>query len=255
MLDFIVKHKFGIIATILFHFILLVSFNSGKLTIGPYVKQNIAILELDYTNLEDEKEIEELEKEIEELEKQLSDQEIYEKITNMMRDKNYVPKDKSSNNNVSEESEKSIEEQLEEKYKKLEQEIINKREKDGKHFHKPEDNTEVNENQKDNNQEQYSENSKPDGFVTTECDVPGRRCLRVPKPSYTCPRGGTVHIDIKVNQKGQVISARFNSGLSTTSNECLVNQSIKYAKRAKINQDFNGASSVEGSITYNFISQ
>lgn len=257
MLDFIAKHKYGIIGTAVFHFLLLVYFSMSDVDVLNYQKKTSALLELDYRDLNEveEENIEELEKEIEELEKQLTDQEIYEKINNMMRDANYVPKSQENNSQNNYQSEKTIEEQLEEKYKQLEQEIIAQRGADGKHFEAPED-IEKNNTKEDNNQENNNQGAKsqPTGTVTGVCDVPGRNC-NAKIPAYRCPAGGKIHIDIKVNQKGEVTSARVNQGMSTSSNTCLVNEALKYAKRSWVNQDFKGPSSVDGSITYIFVSQ
>lgn len=253
MIEFIVRHKFGIIGTILFHIILLVYFNTSKITVPPYERKTSALIEFDYR--EDEKDIEELEKEIEELEKQVTDEQMYEQIQNLMRDKNYVPKSQSSNNQSTNQSVKSIEEELAQKYKDLEQQIIDSREAEGKHFKAPEKKVDKsttpksNENGKDN-----GESSQPTGKVITECDIPGRRCF-AKTPAYRCPAGGKIHVDIKVNQKGEVVSADVNESLSTSTNTCIVNEALKYAKRSTANQDFTVPSTMEGSIVYIFVSQ
>ena len=74
---------------------------------------------------------------------------------------------------------------------------------------------------------------------------------RIPTPTYTCIETGKVVINIDVNSSGDVISAVFNSNSSTTSNGCLVDNAIKYAKKATFNS--SSKSSQKGTITYLYV--
>lgn len=245
MIDFWKKHKVGILATVTFHFALVLYFNTSKLELPERLVRNKVLLEIDYTEQEeelDEQTPEELEEE------QLTEESIEEKIQNMMRDAQ--DRRKMSTQNF---SEKEIEEQLEEKYKQLEQDIIKKRQEEGKGFDASKYEIEKNTEPTQNSNTQPAEN-KVAGRVTRECNIPGRNCY-AKTPSYRCPSGGKIHIDIKVNQKGKVTHAEYNASKSTSSNECLVNEAIKYAKLSKANQDFNAPNTQGGYIIYNFISQ
>ena len=71
-------------------------------------------------------------------------------------------------------------------------------------------------------------------------------------PVYTCISGGKVYIDIKVNQEGFVVDASYNRSKSNTTNECLIETALKYAKRSKFNSDFNAKEIQKGYITYDF---
>jgi len=75
---------------------------------------------------------------------------------------------------------------------------------------------------------------------------------KLPNPIYTCLSGGFVYINIKVNQQGKVVSANYNKSKSNTTNECLIETAIKYAKRSKFNTDFDAKDSQKGYITYDF---
>ena len=75
----------------------------------------------------------------------------------------------------------------------------------------------------------------------------------LPPPIYTCIEGGKVVINIEVDASGNVIDANFNEKSSNTSDGCLVENAIIYAKKAQ----FSSASraSQKGTITYLFQSK
>jgi hypothetical protein len=68
-------------------------------------------------------------------------------------------------------------------------------------------------------------------------------------PRYLCEYGGSIVVNIRVNQNGEVYDAYVNKS-STSTNQCLVNHAIDYAKTAKFNK---GASNGQiGTITFVF---
>jgi len=77
-----------------------------------------------------------------------------------------------------------------------------------------------------------------------------RNNYKLPPPIYTCIEGGKVVINIKVDVNGNVIEADYNSKSSGTSNGCLVDNAITYAKKAKFNS--SNKASQKGTITYLF---
>ncbi|WP_373073940.1 hypothetical protein [Zeaxanthinibacter enoshimensis] len=81
----------------------------------------------------------------------------------------------------------------------------------------------------------------------------GRNSYRLPPPIYTCIEGGTVVINIAVDNNGYVTAADYNASSSNTSNGCLVDNAITYALRARFNPD-SKASQI-GTITYIFQSK
>ncbi len=80
-----------------------------------------------------------------------------------------------------------------------------------------------------------------------------RRNFELPPPIYTCLEGGTVVITIKVDNLGYVTDAEFNAKSSNTSNGCLVENAIEYARKARFNSSTK-ASQI-GTITYLFQSK
>jgi len=75
---------------------------------------------------------------------------------------------------------------------------------------------------------------------------------KLPNPIYTCINGGFVYINIKVNQDGNVVDASYNRSKSKTTNDCLIETALKYARRAKFNSDYKAKEIQKGYITYDF---
>ena len=77
----------------------------------------------------------------------------------------------------------------------------------------------------------------------------------VRNPGYTCGYGssGKVTVQIKVNQNGNVIQAAVLS--SSSANECMTQQSLKYAKLSRFNYSNSASTGQVGTITYTFLSQ
>jgi len=74
-------------------------------------------------------------------------------------------------------------------------------------------------------------------------------------PSYLCNETGTVKLNIKVNQKGEVIDCRVDNTTTNTSNECLIENAINYAKNWKFNQNFSSTQRQVGWIEFIYLSQ
>ena len=74
-------------------------------------------------------------------------------------------------------------------------------------------------------------------------------------PTFICNQVGVVRLDIKVNQKGNVVDCKINGTYTTTSNECLLKNATEYAKKWRFEQDFNQSSKVNGWIEFVYLSQ
>ena len=74
-------------------------------------------------------------------------------------------------------------------------------------------------------------------------------------PTYLCNAIGKVRINIKVNQKGFVTDCKIDPKITTTNNECLINNAINYAKYWRFNQDFSKNQKENGWIEFIFIPQ
>jgi len=78
-----------------------------------------------------------------------------------------------------------------------------------------------------------------------------RTDIDLPTPIYLCEFGGKIVVNIAVNAKGDVTDAYTNTS-STSTNECLIDHAIEYAKEARFSADASKASQI-GSITFYFI--
>ena len=81
-----------------------------------------------------------------------------------------------------------------------------------------------------------------------------RKVIEFPNPVYICDSFGKVVLLIEVNANGYVSMTSVNKNASTTSNLCLIESAIDYAKKARFTKDKNKPSQV-GSITYIFPGQ
>lgn len=116
---------------------------------------------------------------------------------------------------------------------------------------------------KNNNSSVIDENAEQNDNASLGADVAAtasyslknRYDLELPAPSYICRKEGVVVVNIKVNQKGDVKSVSVNTSGTNTSNECLMNEALRYAKRARFNQDFNAVSQQTGTIKFVFARQ
>lgn len=73
----------------------------------------------------------------------------------------------------------------------------------------------------------------------------------LPTPVYLCEEGGKIVINITVNANGNVSKAYVNSS-STSSNDCLIEHALEYAKDSQFNEAPSKPSQI-GSITFYFI--
>lgn len=92
------------------------------------------------------------------------------------------------------------------------------------------------------------------GSVTARVDVPGRKALDVPIPGYKCKEGGAVKIGIEVDQQGYVVKAEVVDA-NESSTECLKNEALSSAKRARFHAKSAAPKKSEGTILFLFIPQ
>jgi hypothetical protein len=73
-------------------------------------------------------------------------------------------------------------------------------------------------------------------------------------PTYKCQGGGTVILNIIINQSGKVISALISENKSTQ-DPCLLEEAYQSAVTAQFNSDPNASPRQLGTITYVFLAQ
>ncbi|MDO4879885.1 MAG: TonB family protein [Capnocytophaga sp.] len=80
----------------------------------------------------------------------------------------------------------------------------------------------------------------------------GRYATReLPNPIYTCEFFGKIVVNITVDMNGAIIDANINTQQSTSTNACLTDNALEYAKKARFSPDFNKPKQT-GTITYIF---
>lgn len=73
-------------------------------------------------------------------------------------------------------------------------------------------------------------------------------------PTYKCQGGGTVTMDIIINQEGRVVTATISDNKSTA-DPCLREEAFRSATSARFNSDPKASSKQLGTMTYVFVPQ
>jgi TonB family protein len=242
-LNFIVKYRYPLLGTALLHALFMIVAINTKITDFKFPKEEFEIVaELDYAQVEPEEQ-----QPITPEEQALRQQELVNATVNALQQQSTY----TSAVNTS-----KLDKQIEQELKNLESQFFEELQKD-----KPKDDKQTQTKQQSSAvvKKDADKNDQAslgaDVFATASYELAGRNDLELPAPSYTCRTEGRVVVDIKVNQKGEVKSATLNTFRSNTTNECLVNSAIQYAKRARFNQNFNAASLQSGTITFVYARQ
>lgn len=98
--------------------------------------------------------------------------------------------------------------------------------------------------------------SKVEEGVTVSFSLasPLRHAVHLPVPSYKCPGGGTVVVDIVVSRNGDVLSAGIDKSRSSADN-CMTQAALEMARRSRFNVDSKAPGRHSGTITYVFVPQ
>jgi len=122
-------------------------------------------------------------------------------------------------------------------------------------------NTNIKDNKNNSNSDSPSK-SQYSGNVMVEFKLEGRSAYDnnmwfVRNPGYTCGYGasGKVVVKIKVDKGGKVIEAIYDSTRSTGADQCMIDQSVKYAKKSRFNYKEGASSQQSGFIIYRFVAQ
>ena len=85
--------------------------------------------------------------------------------------------------------------------------------------------------------------------------VEGRYTLIQNVPSYLCNSSGIVRLIIRVNQKGIVTDCKVDDTKTTTQDECLISNALKYTRNWKFNSDFKAGNRMDGWVEFIYLSQ
>lgn len=109
--------------------------------------------------------------------------------------------------------------------------------------------------EKNNNKQNSNSNSTYAGNAIVSYDLGGRRSVRLPIPAYKCVGQGKVTIEIFVNQRGDIVSARIADVSNFLSESCLPNSALESAKNSRFVPNDKAPSNQKGYIYYTFVAQ
>lgn len=108
------------------------------------------------------------------------------------------------------------------------------------------------------NEEVDKDNSVPNVIrkenTTVSYFLEGRWHNYIYIPTYKCQGGGTVYLDIVIDQSGKVVTAMIQENKSTA-DPCLREEAYRSAVTARFNPDRNASAKQLGSVTYVFLAQ
>jgi len=88
------------------------------------------------------------------------------------------------------------------------------------------------------------------GSTTVSYDLIGRRHVWMPAPVYKCRAGGTIVVNIVVNNNGYVLDTEINKTRSDSEDPCLIEEAKRDAERSRFDQ--SPLARQQGTITYIF---
>ncbi len=249
-LDYIDKHKFGILAAITAYLIIFVYTQLPSIEYNTYgdsvvYQADVEIPEDDITLKPENIKV---------------DFSIAKEIINASRDENDTRKQSEKNwteNKNMSQVEKSVYELEKQFYEEAggskEREKIQK-EIDKKKAELEAEKSKSKVKPDQTNGKPGGENSPPPN-VLASWNLKNRTNQALPKPGYLCPQGtsGKVTVRIKVDQNGYVIEARIDPSLSTAMISCMAENAESYAKRARFNISSTAPAIQEGTITYTYV--
>ena len=103
--------------------------------------------------------------------------------------------------------------------------------------------------------EKKKEETKPySGPSVLSWSLDGRKASRLPIPAYRCYGGGEVTVIITVNNRGDVLNAKVDDGISSK-DHCLQEFAVRAARLSKFSASPEAPARQMGTITYAFIAQ
>lgn len=251
-LDFIEKHKFALIGTVLFHFILFLSTNFVTMD-NPY---HFDSEEEEITEVEIETDAIELDEKLLEMLNQQNQLLNNEPVSNLVADANDT-REKSYENF----STQDIDQEVEAAAQALEQQYMN--EWSERHASGEDGFDQVDDisDKRPDDFSKYENNGAVDnsgdkafaGRVMVSFSLKDRDAHAIEVPGYTCNGSGRVVINICVDKAGVVKGTEFNTEQSSGATECMIEKAKRYANRARFS--YSNAGETNGTITYQFIRQ
>lgn len=253
MFQFIDRHKYGLLGTILLHFFFI--FGSTYVRLPQTVASKELVIELSFVAEEVEEQDIPKEENTEEKSTSNSNKAVNERAPEKVKSGDY----NEYNREPSETSKKSFEQQLEEELKALEEQVI-KEQREAGYGYSPEEVDKMLQAKKNTDladvvEKEPRSESAFKGSTNITYKLKNRYDTKLEVPVYMCQYGGIVVVNIAVDKLGKVVSAKVDVESSRTTDSCLLNAALKSAKKTHFNKK-NDASRIQmGSITYVFIEQ
>ena len=234
ILHFIEKHQNAIAATLMIHVFIFVWLNMQHISFYTIKPKEKVVATLDFT-------LDQL-IEMETQEEELDDENVLD------------PTNLTSNFDSDKPIHKSIQAQ------KIEQEVLNELTRfENETFNTlSKDNPTLIESKipdKNQNNEVQSKSVEKMNEAIAKYFVEGRYTLIQNVPSYLCNSSGKVRLIIKINQKGIVTDCKVDDAKTTTKDECLISNAIKYTRNWKFNSDFKQGNRMDGWVEFIYLSQ
>lgn len=256
MLRFLERHKFGLLGTVLFHFIFLYIAMYVYLP-SPKIETE-HVLVIDFPEDKPEEEIKEEHEEDQQQSKQTDNNS--NKAVNEAAPDNVESGDYNEyNREPSSTSKENFEKQLAEELKALEEQVIQEQ-RDAGYGYTQEQIDDLLDAKKNKELDKVPE-QKPrsesacKGNTNITYKLKNRFDTHLQVPVYMCQYGGIVVVNIAVNQDGYVVSAKLDEESTKISDPCLIEAALKGAKNTKFNRKSTATKIQKGSITYRFLEQ
>jgi hypothetical protein len=251
IVNYLSRHKYGIAGTIVIHLLLLELFMLWNLP--DYSKNEFVVLSLDF-------------EEVQQMDESQIPREFLvpvEERSNTARNESAPQEiDRGSYNRYDElnESRKSeIDEEIEEKLRELEDQVIQEQRDSGFGYTRAEANVLL-KSKRDRDLDNVRD-KKPkapsvfEGASNISYRLHNRYDVWLKVPVYLCQFEGIVTVNIAVARSGEVVSSKIDRESTNTQDPCLLEAALSAANQTKFNNSYDADRLQKGSITYIFIPQ
>lgn len=262
MLRYIIKHKEGIVGTLLVHLIALMVFNIVTLKEIPRELDGLVI---DFSEELVEEKTEQEEEAKKEQENQSAESQSSadnarniarnEAAPRMLNAQEYNKIGKS----VSQTAKERYEEKLMEDLKKIEEDVLNEQRASG-YGYTPEQAQKLIDSKKQPELDKVPvQEARSEGAFKGETNISykleNRYDTYIYVPVYLCQNGGVVVVNIVVNPNGNVLSAKIDEESTRTSDACLREAALKAAQSTRFNANKDSPAAQKGNMTFRFVEQ
>lgn len=231
------KHQNAILGTLIVHILIFVWLNIQNISFYLIQPKEKILATLDFTSPENN----------------LITKDLKESFSNNKVVVTNIASNYDKDKNASTSQKKTLAEKVIEDVKEFEKKQFNDFAKDNPII---ENSLQKNEKTKDISESKTVNKSlKKTSSATAKYFCENRNMILQKIPSYLCNQTGKVRLKIKVNPKGEVTDCKVDNSETNTSNNCLIENAINYAKNWKFNQDFSSIQRQEGWIEFIYLSQ